>query len=127
MEEKETTIPAAEPVETTATEPTISMAEHEATLAKALVDGEVRYQLARMGARNPALAAKALDLSGVTVEGETVGGVEALVKGLMASDPYLFGSWSAGGERSSGAVHGEVTRDPDTLSDREYYAMKMRK
>ena len=85
--------------------------------------------LARMGAKNPALAAKALDLSGVQADENGVTGVEESVKQLMASDPYLFGIQmpQSGGEHSSGGVHGAARRDPNGMSDKEYYAMVMGK
>ena len=101
--------------------------EHSAAMDKVRIDGEVRYVLAKMGARNPALAAKALDMSGVQVNADTVSGVEESVKKLMASDPYLFGSGNllppTGKEGSTGGVHGVSERDPETLSDGEYYRM----
>ena len=65
--------------------------KHAEELRQVRIDGEVRYMLAKMGAKNPALAAKALDLSGVQADGETVTGVEEAVKQLMGTDPYLFG------------------------------------
>ncbi len=103
---------------------------HAAELRQVRIDGEVRYVLARMGARNPVLAAKALDLSGVTADENGVAGVEESVKRLMLSDPYMFGPVQmapSGGENSSGGVHGGYRRDPDTLSDREYYDMVLKK
>ena len=103
---------------------------HAAALRQVRIDGEVRYVLARMGARNPVLAAKALDLSGVTADENGVAGVEESVKQLMLSDPYMFGPVQmapSGGENSSGGVHGGYRRDPDTLSDREYYDMVLKK
>ena len=104
-------------------------AEHAETLRQVRIDGEVRYMLARMGAKNPALAAKALDLSGVQADENGVTGVEESVKQLMASDPYLFGIQmpQSGGEHSSGGVHGAARRDPNGMSDKEYYAMVMGK
>lgn len=105
-------------------------AEHEEKLRQVRIDGEVRYMLARMGAKNPALAAKALDLTGVQADEGGVSGVEESVKRLMASDPYLFGFGrmaASGGEASSGTAHGEYRRDPDTLSDREYYDMLLKR
>ena len=104
-------------------------AEHAETLRQVRIDGEVRYMLARMGAKNPALAAKALDLSGVQADENGVTGVEESVKQLMASDPYLFGIQmpQSGGEHSSGGVHGAARRDPNGMSDKEYYAMFMGK
>ena len=105
-------------------------AEHEAKLRQVRIDGEVRYVLARMGAKNPALAAKALDLTGVQADENGVSGVEESVRRLMGSDPYLFGFGQmapVGRESSSGAVHGESRRDPDTLSDREYYDMLLKR
>lgn len=103
--------------------------KHAEELRQVRIDGEVRYMLAKMGAKNPALAAKALDLSGVQADGETVTGVEEAVKQLMGTDPYLFGihMGPVGGEHSSGGVHGAARRDPDGMSDREYYAMKLGK
>ena len=104
-------------------------AEHAEKLRQVQIDGEVRYMLAKMGARNPALAAKALDLSGVQATEDGVTGVEESVRALMASDPYLFGMHlpPAGGEHSSGGVHGAARRDPNSMSDKEYYAMVMGK
>ena len=104
-------------------------AEYASQLRQVRIDGEVRYMLAKMGAKNPALAAKALDLSGVEVTEDSITGVEESVKQLMASDPYLFGIHmpQAGGEQSSGGVHGAARRDPSGMSDREYYAMVMGK
>jgi len=104
-------------------------AEHAEKLRQVQIDGEVRYMLAKMGARNPALAAKALDLSGVQATEDGVTGVEESVRALMASDPYLFGVHlpPAGGEHSSGGVHGAARRDPNSMSDKEYYAMVMGK
>lgn len=104
-------------------------AEHAAQLRQVRIDGEVRYMLARMGAKNPALAAKALDLSGVEADENGVTGVEESVRALMASDPYLFGIHmpQPGGEHSSGGTHGAARRDPNGMSDREYYAMVMGK
>jgi len=103
--------------------------EHAEKLRQVQIDGEVRYMLAKMGARNPALAAKALDLSGVQATEDGVTGVEESVRALMASDPYLFGVHlpPAGGEHSSGGVHGAARRDPNSMSDKEYYAMVMGK
>ena len=103
--------------------------KHAEELRQVRIAGEVRYMLAKMGAKNPALAAKALDLSGVQADGETVTGVEEAVKQLMGTDPYLFGihMGPVGGEHSSGGVHGAARRDPDGMSDREYYAMKLGK
>jgi len=101
--------------------------EHAAELEKVRIDGEVRYTLAKMGARNPELAARALDLSGVQVEKGTVTGVEGSVKRLMETDPYLFGSAGVlpptGGEGSTGGVHGSMGKDPESMSDGEYYRM----
>lgn len=104
-------------------------AEHAEKLRQVQIDGEVRYMLAKMGARNPALAAKELDLSGVQATEDGVTGVEESVRALMASDPYLFGVHlpPAGGEHSSGGVHGAARRDPNSMSDKEYYAMVMGK
>ena len=105
-------------------------AEHEQQLRQVRIDGEVRYLLARMGAKNPALAARALDLTGVQADENGVSGVEEAVRRLMGSDPYLFGFGQmtpSGHEASSGAVHGESRRDPDTLSDREYYDMLLKR
>lgn len=101
----------------------------EAKLRQVQIDGEVRYMLAKMGAKNPTLAAKVLDLSAVQVDDNGVVGVEESVKRLMATDPYLFGHTlgPVGGERSSGGVHGGDRRDPNGMSDREYYAMVMGK
>lgn len=101
----------------------------EAKLRQVQIDGEVRYMLAKMGAKNPTLAAKVLDLSAVQVDDNGVAGVEESVKRLMATDPYLFGHTlgPVGGERSSGGVHGGDRRDPNGMSDREYYAMVMGK
>lgn len=85
--------------------------------------------LAKMGAKNPALAAKALDLSGVDADENGVTGVEESVKQLMESDPYLFGIQipQPGGGHSSGGVHGAARRDPSGMSDAEYYAMVLGK
>lgn len=104
-------------------------AAHEAKLRQVRIDGEVRYVLAKMGAKNPALAAKVLDLSRVQADDEGVVGVEEAVQQLMVSDPYLFGlsMGPVGGERSSGGIHGTQRRDPGSMSDREYYAMVMGK
>lgn len=104
-------------------------AAHEAKLRQVRIDGEVRYVLAKMGAKNPALAAKVLDLSRVQADDEGVVGVEEAVQQLMVSDPYLFGlsMGPVGGERSSGGIHGTPRRDPGSMSDREYYAMVMGK
>lgn len=103
--------------------------QQEAKLRQVRIDGEVRYMLAKMGAKNPTLAAKVLDLSAVQVDDNGVIGVEESVKRLMATDPYLFGRplGPVGGERSSGGVHGGDRRDPNGMSDREYYAMVMGK
>lgn len=122
----ETTEPAAIPEQS---ETDRLKAEHAAQLRQVRIDGEVRYMLAKMGAKNPALAAKALDLSGVEATEEGITGVEESVRQLMASDPYLFGIHMppAGGEHSSGGVHGAARRDPNGMSDKEYYAMVMGK
>ncbi len=103
--------------------------QQEEKLRQVRIDGEVRYMLAKMGAKNPTLAAKVLDLSAVQVRDDGVVGVEESVKRLMATDPYLFGHTMGpvGGERSSGGVHGGDRRDPNGMSDREYYAMVMGK
>ncbi len=103
--------------------------QQEAKLRQVRIDGEVRYMLAKMGAKNPTLAAKVLDLSAVQVDDNGVVGVEEAVQRLMATDPYLFGHTlgPVGGERSSGGVHGGDRRDPNGMSDREYYAMVMGK
>lgn len=129
MEEKEmvpagTDVPEEGRADTVGTEQV--KAAYEEKLRQVRIDGEVRFVLARMGARNPAVAAKALDLTGVAADENGVTGVEDSVKRLMASDPYLFGAVQmapSGGESSSGGVHGETRRDPDTMSDREYYDM----
>ena len=100
--------------------------EHEAALRQVRIQGEARYVLARMGAKNPDMAAKALDLTAVTADETTVTGVEDAVRKLMTSDPYLFGVVTfpaPGRESSSGGRHGENRPDPQTLSDREYYDM----
>lgn len=103
--------------------------EQAAKLRQVQIDGEVRYMLAKMGAKNPALAAKVLDLSSVQVGEGGVTGVEESVRQLMESDPYLFGRTMqpVGGETSSGGVHGGAGRDPAGMSDKEYYAMMMGK
>lgn len=105
------------------------LAEQEEKLRQVRMDGEVRYVLAKMGAKNPTLAAKVLDLSEVRVDDECVTGVEEAVRQLMATDPYLFGlsMGPVGGERSSGGKHGGARRDPNRMSDKEYYAMVMGK
>ena len=105
-------------------------AAHAEEVRKLRIDGEVRVMLTRMGARNPAVAAKALDLSAVSADENGISGVEESVKRLMESDPYLFGVMPhtpLGRDSSSGAAHGESRREPDTLSDREYYDMILRK
>ena len=132
LPEETAAAPAAEPVvpaeETTvpAEEIVRLRKEHEATLQQVRIQGEVRYVLARMGAKNPDVAAKALDLTAVTADETTVTGVEEAVRKLMTSDPYLFGMVTvspSGREGSSGGRHGENRPDPQTLSDREYYDM----
>lgn len=105
------------------------LAEQEEKLRQVRIDGEVRYVLAKMGAKNPTLAAKVLDLTGVQADDEGVIGVEEAVQQLMATDPYLFGlsMGPVGGERSSGGKHGGGRRDPANMSDKEYYAYVMGK
>lgn len=105
------------------------LAEQEEKLRQVRIDGEVRYVLAKMGAKNPTLAAKVLDLSRVQADDEGVIGVEEAVQQLMVSDPYLFGHamGPVGGERSSGGKHGGGRRDPASMSDKEYYAYVMGK
>lgn len=105
------------------------LAEQEEKLRQVRIDGEVRYVLAKMGAKNPTLAAKVLDLTGVQADDDGVVGVEEAAKRLMATDPYLFGHTMGpvGGERSSGGKHGDGRRDPNGMSDKEYYAYVMGK
>lgn len=139
MDEKNGMITAPEPAQEANSTPAVSFteeeigrlrAEHEEKLRQVRIEGEVRFVLARMGARNPAVAAKALDLTGVTADDSGVAGVEDSVKRLMASDPYLFSGGPmapSGRESSSGGVHGESRRNPDTMSDREYYDMILKR
>ncbi len=104
-------------------------AAHAEELAETRRTGEVRYQLALMGAINPDLAVRALDMDGVTVEGDRVIGAEESVRRLMETDPYLFDVHPApmGGQHSTGAMYSESPRNPDTLSDNEYYAVILKR
>jgi len=102
--------------------------EHRAALERARVDSEVKLTLVRLGARNPALAAKAVDLSGITVDEAGVNGVRESVERLRESDPYLFapqGNSTFSREEDlplpTGGIHGTVRRDPADLPDSEYY------
>lgn len=125
------TFPGTVPETTPAADEIARLREaHEKELREVRIQGEVRYVLARMGAKNPGMAAKAVDLSAVTADENGVAGVEDAVRRLMHSDPYLFGTVpmaQSGREGSSGGIHGETRRDPETLSDREYYDMLLKR
>ncbi len=126
------TVPAmTEPMEAPGAEaqPDAETAKLREDMAALRKESAVLYQLALMDAHNPKAAVRVLDMSGVTVEGDRVIGAEESVCRLMETDPYLFDLHPApmGGERSTGAVHGESPRNPEALSDSEYYAVLLKK
>jgi len=139
METEQKLTPAAESSAVSENSTEVALAEdrltalenaHREALSQVRLEGEVRYILARKGAKNPDLAAKTVDLSKVQVTQDGIFGVEEAVERLIRSDPYLFGTEMPAhafsgklvvGESSTGAVHGSVSRDPESMSDAEYY------
>lgn len=69
----------------------------------------LRLAALKAGAHNPESLLRLADLSTIDLDGGTVTGVDAVIKGFLKSDPYLFGSstppatGSGGGNPSGGA------------------------
>ena len=95
-------------------------------LRMARLDGEVRVALTAMGARNARLAAKAIDYGKLALAEEgTVTGLEEQLAALSQSDPYLFAAPETH-RQSTGTEHGKSTKDPDDMTDAEYYRWRMK-
>ena len=100
--------------------------KHTADLARMQIEHETKYALARMGAKNPALAAKVLDMSAITYGEEGICGLKEQLDKLRISDPYLFHSTAEGEKTATGLSHGTPFADPDSMTDAEYYRLVRR-
>ena len=93
---------------------------HAAELAAVRAESALVGELVRRGAHNPGMTAKAIGIGGMegdpaSLEAEAA----ARVAALMRSDPYLFGG--PGEVVSTGVSHGDISPDPDAMSDDDYY------
>lgn len=96
-------------------------------LRYAKLDGEVRVALTAMGAKNARLAAKAIDYSKLDFgEDGAVTGLEEQISALSKSDPYLFREPETR-RITTGSEHGKTARDPDDMTDAEYYRWRFGK
>ena len=94
---------------------------HTADLQKMQIEHETKYALTRMGAKNPSLAAKVLDMSAITIDNDGIHGLNEQLDKLRVSDPYLFGSTADREKTATGISHGTPFADPDNMTDAEYY------
>ena len=93
---------------------------HAAELTAVKAESALVGELVRRGAHNPGMTAKAIGIGGM--EGDTASleaEAAARVAELMRSDPYLFGK--QGEMVSTGVSHGDISPDPDAMSDADYY------
>lgn len=94
---------------------------HTADLQKMQIEHETKYALTRMGAKNPSLAAKVLDMSAITIDNDGIHGLNEQLDKLRVSDPYLFSSTADREKTATGISHGTPFADPDSMTDAEYY------
>ena len=93
---------------------------HRAELSRVRAEGAVREALIRSGAHNPAVAIRAMDLSVLDGDSDSLySSAEALAAELRAAEPYLFRI--EGSAVSTGAFHGSGITDTEQMSDIEYY------
>ena len=94
---------------------------HTADLQKMQIAHETKYALTRMGAKNPSLAAKVLDMSAITIDNDGIHGLNEQLDKLRLSDPYLFHSTADKEKTATGIPHGTPFADPENMTDAEYY------
>ncbi len=91
---------------------------HQSELSRIRAESAFRQALVLSGAHNPELAMRAVDIS--DLEGDDIyKAAETKAAALREAEPYLFRT--VGAPVSTGAVHGSVVTDTDTMSDAEYY------
>ena len=94
---------------------------HAADLQKMQIENETKYALTKMGAKNPVLAAKVLDMSAITIDNDGIHGLNEQLDKLRVSDPYLFHSTADREKTATGLSHGTPFADPENMTDAEYY------
>ncbi|MBQ7922293.1 MAG: phage scaffolding protein [Clostridia bacterium] len=94
---------------------------HTADLQKMQIEHETKYALTRMGAKNPSLAAKVLDMSAITMDNDGIHGLNEQLDKLRVSDPYLFHNTGDKEKIATGTSHGTPFADPESMTDAEYY------
>lgn len=103
------------------------LAETEAAHQKELDGVHIAHELERglekFGAKNGALVKKAIDMSTVRVENGKVSGLNEQLEALFASDPYLFRERE---QTRTGAEHGSSAIDTDSMTDAEFYKLKIK-
>lgn len=90
-------------------------------IRKAKLDGEVKVALAKMGAINVQLAAKAINFEKLDfTEDGVVTGLDDQLLSLSKSDPYLFEA------NEKQVVKRDVVVDSDDMTDEEYYRTRLK-
>ncbi len=96
-------------------------AAHRKELDGICISHALERGLERLGAKNADLVRRAIRLETVSVENGKVVGLDEQLSALQASDPYLFR------ERETvrtGGEHGQSFRDPDSMSDADFYKIR---
>ena len=94
---------------------------HASQLQKLQIAHETTFALAKMGARNPALAARILDMDAITMDKDGLHGLTEQLEKLRISDPYLFHNTTEKGRNATGLSHGLPFPDGENMTDAEYY------
>lgn len=97
--------------------------KYDTDLAAARLAAAVNLKLVQEGARNPKLAAAAIDAARLKLDGETVIGLDEQIKTLRETDGYLFDTYEEKVE-GTGFAAGGAGDPPDynNMSDADYYA-----
>jgi len=97
-------------------------ARHKRELDGVRIDFALERSLEKAGAKNVGLVKRSVDMSSVTVEDGVVKGIDEQLSALRSSDPYLFRDRDS---TSTGSPHGSSPQNPDSLSDADFYRMRM--
>ncbi len=91
------------------------------------LEGAVERALWKSGAKNVRAVRGMLETAALRLEADgTVSGLEEQLKALRQSDGYLFGDGSGGLRVTTGGSHSPGPGcDYDSMSDEEYYAVKL--
>ena len=95
---------------------------HRQELDGVRIDFALERSLEKAGAKNAGIVKRSLDLAAVTVEDGVVKGIDEQLAALRQSDPYLFRDRDTS---STGAPHGASPQNSDSLSDAEFYRLRL--